>query len=147
MADHVRQQIVAAAKARVTGLVTTGPNVFGFRVNALQAGELPGLCVYADGDAAEPTTIHSPLIYERTVEVHVVGYAARNDTLDVTLDLIAKEVETALAAALTVGSKAVEMVYRGCEKTLEAGEKQAGEIDMTFSAKIYNAANAPDVLS
>lgn len=147
MADHVRQQLVSAAKTRVTNLATTGNKVFGFRVNPLQAGELPGLCIYAEGDGATPSTIHSPILYERAVDVHVVGYAARNDDLDATLDLISKEVETALASALTVGGKTVEMVYRGCEKTLEAGEKQAGSVDMTFSATIYNAANAPDVLS
>lgn len=146
MADHVRQQLVAAVKTAVMALTTTGSRVFGFRVNPLQGtAELPGLCVYSPGDEVEVQTIHALPIYGREVEVHVVGYAAANASLDETLDLIAKEVETVLGASLTIGSASVQLIYRGCAKTLEAGEKQAGEIDLTFSASIANVSNAPDV--
>jgi len=147
MADHVRQQLVAATKTRLTGLVTTASRVFGFRVNPLQPAELPCLCVYSMGDAAQPLTIHSPIAYEREVDLHVVGYAAHNDTLDATLDQITFEVEEALGIPLTVDTKSIQLVYQGCAKTMDAGETQAGEIDITFKAQLANDGPTPGALS
>lgn len=149
MADHIRQQLVAAVKAAVTNLTTTGSRVFGFRVNPLQgAAELPGLCVYAQADSAEPTSLSAPILYDRSIEVHVVGYVGSNNDPDGTLDLISKEVETVLGAALTVAGVSVRLLYRGCDKHFEAGEKQAGSIDMRFDAPhLFNRATTPDVLT
>lgn len=147
MALHVRQQLVAAVKTAVTGLTTTGANVFGYNPNPLQAREMPGLCVWSLSDAAEAETIHWPPLYERAIELHVVGFAASNSDIDATLDLIAKEVETALGSPLTLGSQSVQLLYQGCEKDFGAGETQAGSIDIRYSASLASAANAPDVLS
>ena len=46
MADHVRKQIRDAIVTLVTGLTTTGSNVFAGRTYALQDSELPALRVY-----------------------------------------------------------------------------------------------------
>lgn len=149
MADHVRQQVRAALKTRVTSLTTTGSRVHGRRVHPLQRStELPALHVYTDGESAEVATIHSPAVVDRDVEFHVEGIAAAiDDTIENTLDTIAKEVETALASALTVGSKSVLMVYGGCTLDFEDGAQRVGVIDMVFRARIFNAANTPDVIS
>jgi hypothetical protein len=149
MADHVRKQVRAALKTRVTGLTTTGTRVHGRRAHPLDANtKLPALCVYTEGDGAEAATIHGPALVEREVEFHVQGIAAAvDDSIEDTLDTIAKEVETALATALVVGSKSVLLVYQRSTIDFEDGEKRAGVVDMVFRARIYNQANTPDVLS
>jgi hypothetical protein len=146
MADHVRTQLSAAVRVAVTGLPMTMSNVFGFRVFPLQAYEMPALCVYTVSEDAEPLTIHFPL-YERTVELHVVGFTERNDMLDEDLDQIGKEVEIALAPGVTVSGKQVQLIYTRSEKDFEAAEKTAGSIDMTFTAQLATAADQPYVLS
>ncbi len=149
MADHVRKQLRDAVKTRVTGLTTTGARVHGRRVHPLQKGtsKLPALRVYAEGDDAQESTIHAPQIVDRDVEIHVEGVAeAVGDTLDDTLDLISKEVETSLGTALTIGSKSVLLTYSGCTFRVEDGDTRAGVVDMTFRARLFNAANAPDAL-
>jgi len=146
----MRQLLAAAVRTALGALTTTGTNVFGWRVNPLQGAELPGLCIYVQGDDAAPETIHAPVLVGRDIEVIVKGYAAANTALDDTLETIGKEVETALAAELSIGSPAKKVLlnYRGCAKDLEAGETQAGSIEMRFSAgRLFNVANAPDVFS
>lgn len=149
MADHVRKQVRDALKTRVTGLTTTGANVHGRRVHPLQANtQLPALHVYTEGDTGEPSTVHAPALVEREIVFHVEGIAAASDdTIEATLDTIAKEVEAALGTALTVGSNSVLLDYTGCSFDFEDGEKRAGVVDMSFRARIFNAANTPDVLS
>ncbi len=147
MADHVRQQLRAALATRLTGLATTGSRVHGYRVHPLQVSELPALAIHVVREAVAPGTVHTPALIDRDVEVRVMGMASAVTAPDDTLDLIAKEVETALASALTVAGKSVAAHYRGCEISFEDGEKAVGVIDMEFSVRLFNAANAPDVLS
>ena len=46
MADHVRQQIRERIATTITGLSTTGSNVFQSRVYPLDVDSLPALLVY-----------------------------------------------------------------------------------------------------
>lgn len=147
MADHVRKQLRAALASRLTNLTTTGTRVHGYRVDPLQISELPALSVEVLGEEVEVITVHAPAQQERVVEVHVKGIAGTAAIPDDTLDLISKEVEIALSTALTVASKSVQMHYRRCAIEFSDGEKVAGVIDMEFSATLFTAGNAPDVLN
>jgi hypothetical protein len=148
MANHVRRQLRDAVTTAVTNLATTGARVFGRRVYALdQVNELPCLEVYSTEEEAGLVTVHAPATVERVVEIHVVGHAAANTDLDDTLDLIAKEVETALANGVVISSKTVALIYRGAAIEFEAGERPIGSIDLRFNASLYNTATAPDILT
>ena len=50
---HVRQSIRVNVVTAVTGLSTTGSNVFRSRVYPLGTNKLPALCVYADSEVVE----------------------------------------------------------------------------------------------
>ena len=50
---HVRQSIRDNAVTAVTGLSTTGSNVFRSRVYPLGTNKLPALCVYTDSEVVE----------------------------------------------------------------------------------------------
>lgn len=147
MADHIRKQLRSALATRLTGLATTGSRVHGHRVSPLQVGELPALVVRCSGDDATVVSVHAPALQERVIRVFVDGFAAAGSVPEDTLDQIGKEVETALATALTVAGKSVELTYVRSELSYEAGEQIAGQIEIEFSARVFTAANAPDVLS
>lgn len=148
MADHVIKQLRDAVITRVTGLATTGTRVHSYRVNPLESiGDLPALIVRTVSDEAVESTVHSPAQYERIVDVTVMAYAAANADLDDTLDVIRKEVETALGNPLLLGGVAIDVQYRGSDFDLTDGERAAGELQMRFQATIFNVANTPDVFN
>lgn len=148
MANHVRKQLRDAIVTAVTGLTTTATRVFGYRVYAIQEGtELPALSVYITDEDAQPVSVHSPAIVDRTPTIHVRGLANASAGAEDTLDTIAKEVETALASGVSVGGKTVPLLYTGCEVELDAGDKPHGAIDLRFTARLFNSASTPDSLT
>jgi hypothetical protein len=148
VADHVRRQLRDAVVTRLTGLATTGANVYAHRAYPLERAKLPALRVYTVSETVEIVTIHAPMVQDRNVEVRVEGVeAAAEADLDDTLDQIAKEVETALSAALTVGGKPVTLAYTGCEIELDdEAAKPHGIVTLSYTARLFTASNAPDVL-
>jgi hypothetical protein len=147
MADHVRKQLRAAITTRLTGLTTTGTRIHGHRVDPLQVGQLPALVVRCAGDDADAVSVHAPALLERVIRVYVHGLASAASVPEDTLDQIAKEVEIALSTALTVSGKSVLLSYVRSEFSYEAGEQVAGQIEIEYSARVFTAADTPDVLS
>lgn len=100
MADHRAENIIAAVVTNLTGLATTGANVFRGRAYELNDTELPALCVYLgtdnprnDGGSSSWQYIDSDLGI--TVEAVVKSSSAQVDT---TLNQIRYEVGQALQA-------------------------------------------------
>lgn len=148
MADHVRQQIREAAATALTGLVTTGTNVKQSRVYPLQDADLPGLRIFTTEEESEPATLGrgSSRGFERNLNLMVEGVTKATANLDDTLDLIAKEVEVALAADVTLGGKCRDLWLSGTEIDLGGdGEKPLGIIKMTFRVDYFTTQGAPDV--
>lgn len=146
MADHIRKQLRAAVKAAVTGLTTTGARVFDARVYPLQAAELPALVIYVS-DRVDPLTVDVPDLQRRDMDVRIEGYASAATNVHDTLDLIGKEVEIALSAALTVAGASVTLTYTGSDVDGSAeGDAPKGVIVMRFITDLYTAAGAPDAL-
>lgn len=147
MANHLRRQIREAIGTAVTGLTTTTTHVYQSRVYDLADANLPALLIYTRQERSEPSTVHPNRVVSRTVEVEVVGVAKVTADLDDTLDLIAKEVETALAGPPS-GVRAVAEDLRLVSTSIEMsgeGEKPTGRITLLYEADYFNAENAPDV--
>ena len=53
MANHLRRQIRERAATTLTGLTTTGSNVFQSRYYSMESVGLPGLCIYTKDEEAE----------------------------------------------------------------------------------------------
>lgn len=98
MADHIRKQIRDAAATALTGLTTTGSNVFTGRVSPLSLSELPALAIFLNADEAIEGAYNGGATEEREGTLRVEGIAKANDDTIDTLDQIAKEVEEALFA-------------------------------------------------
>ena len=102
---HVRQSIRDNVVTTLTGLTTTGANVFASRVYPLATGKLPGLCVYTNDENIEASTIQPPRVQLRTLTLTVEIYA-RGSTADDVVDTACVEIEEALYTDRTRGGNA-----------------------------------------
>ena len=146
MADHVRKQIRDFIVTAVTGLVTTTTNVFPSRVYNIEESKLPALLIYTKDEASGPQTITYPRSVQRNLEVVIEGVAAKNATLDDTLDTIIKEVEVAVIADPTLGGLAKDTMLTPIEIGLTGdAQNPTGNARMTFTVEYYILENNPTV--
>lgn len=147
MVDHVRKQIRDAVETTLTGLTTTGANVFPSRVHNIPEGNLPALLIYTNQETAQPLTIDAPTrTVQRLLELIVEGIAAQNDTLDDVLDTIIKEVETAMTADVTISGLAKDTFLSGLEIRLSGeGKNPTGNARMSYTVEYNIIENAPTV--
>jgi hypothetical protein len=104
--SHVRQQIRDDIVATLTGLATTGSNVFRSRIFPLEQTNLPALVIYSKSETSEYDTIGLPRSVNRVLDVAVEAYVKGVSNYDNTLDTIAVQVEEAIAADVTLGGLA-----------------------------------------
>ena len=71
MADHIRQQIRERIATNVTGLATTGSNVYQSRVYPMASGNLPGLLIYSTSEDSEIDVMGSVGTLNRILNITV----------------------------------------------------------------------------
>lgn len=134
-----------AVKAAVTGLTTTGANVFRSRVDPLQRKELPALIVRWP-QATEDISADSfpaPRITDRTLRIEVAAVVATKDAFDADLIQIRSEVEVALAMPIAGPWKHITL--RRVDFTLTGtAEQPTGEVSMLYEARYFVVENAPE---
>lgn len=129
---HVRKLIRDNIKTTLTGLTTTGSNVFASRVYPIQSARMPGLCIYTSSEQIEALTIKPPRGLIRSLEVSVEAYI-ENALPDDVLDTISAEIEAAMAADITRGGNAKDTKLTSFEADF-AGE---GEKPVVVGRFIY----------
>lgn len=149
MADHVRAQIRHAIVEILTGLPTTGANVFQSKISALQDDELPALKVSTNKENIDAITINADPVLERELEAVVTIVAKSVDGLDDQLDQIIKEVEQALNVSEEINTLAglvKSIVLTGIELDGNSeAETPTGEAVLSFKVEYYTQASVPDV--
>ncbi len=149
MAFHLRKQIRAAFISTVSGLATTGANVFDSRPDDynLFATELPALHVNAGGETPTVASLGVSRIFERPMRIKVKILVRKNTGYADDLDQILKELEVAVAANQGLGglTKYVHIVQIGDPQFSGIGEKVAAEMNVEFEALYMAALAAPDV--
>lgn len=139
---HVRRQLREAAAAQVTGLALTGARVHQSRMRPQSATALPCLLVTTNDEAIAPGSIGDR--QERELTLTVRGLAKATATLDDTLDQIALEVETALAANPSLGGLAAGMELRSIRVDFDdATDQPVGVIDLDYRLTYFTAAGSP----
>lgn len=146
MADHLHKQIRGAVVTKLTGLTTSGSRIYANRLAPLPDATSPSLLVTLDEERATGLTIHQPQAQERELSLSVAAVAKAASSLDDTLDLMSKEVETALASGITVGGKTLQVFYTGMSFEDVQSDKPVGVKRMTFSIPFTAMSNAPDTL-
>ncbi len=129
---HVCNQIKDAVATLVTGLATTGANVFTSRYRVIQQSALPSLSVFATNEIVnlESGTLDAPM---RQLGLRIQGTVESTSSLDDTLETILKEVEVALGADITIGGLAIGLDLSTWSKTCnDEGEKPVGIIDIDY---------------
>ena len=146
MPNHVRQQIRERIGTTLTGLTTTGSNVFESRVYPLEDSKLPALIIYTKSEESMPIEIGSNRTMERSLTVNIEGYVKANSNFDDTVDTICKEVETAMATDTTLNGLAKDSFLETTEIEFNAeGEKPVGYVTMSFKVDYYVLESSPDV--
>lgn len=146
MANHLRRQIRERIAADVTGLVTTGSNVFQSRIYPLEDAALPCLLVYSTSEESEILNQGTPRLLSRTLNITIQGVAAETSDVDDKLDLIAKEVESALSADRDINSLAQDSFLTSTEIEINAdGAKTVGTLRLNYQIDYRVYDNAPDV--
>lgn len=124
---HVRQNIRSNIVTTLTGLTTTGSNVFETRLFSLGETKLPALCIYTKNETTEYATLTTPRTQVRTLDVIVEAYVKGTANIDDTLDTISVEVEEALYTDLTRGGYAKDTQVTDFEADYAAdGEQSVG---------------------
>ena len=139
---HGRKQVRDAVVAALTGLTTTGSRVHVHRVYPMEADLLSALNVRTGAESVDEDCV------TRTVDVIVEARAQATATLYDTADLIASEVEAALAADITLGGVAVHVLPPETEPLEMADEieKPVGLLVMSFPVVYRVEMSDPDTL-
>ena len=141
---HLRQSIRERIATDVTGLSTTGSNVFQSRIYPIEDGSLPCLLVYSTSEDSEPTEMASPRPVTRILNVVVQGVVSATQPDD-TLDTISKEVEVALAGDITINSLANNSFLSSTEIEFNAdGAKPIGTVMLNYVVEYRNVDNNPE---
>jgi|TARA_R100000278_G_C5473410_1_gene165370 hypothetical protein len=146
VANHIRQQIREYFGTTLTGLTTTGSNVYESRVYPIENTKLPALVIYTKSETSEPIVIGTDRVMSRELSVVVEGYAKATSNFDDTIDTISKEVEEAIAADRTLDGLAKDTYLESTEIEFNAeGEKPLGYVSLTFLTNYYVQETNPDV--
>ena len=146
MANHVRQQIREYFGTTLTGLTTTGSNVYESRVYTLQEDTLPSLVIYTKSEASEPVVMGADRVMSRELSVVVEAYCKATSNFDDTIDTISKEVEEAIAADRTLGGLAKDTFIESTDIDYTGdGEQPVGYVTLTFLTNYYVQETNPDI--
>ena len=135
--SHVRKQIRDAVITALTGLTTTGSNVFRSRIYPLESNKIPGLCVFSKSEATTFDTLTRPRSINRVLEIGVEAYVKATSDYDNTLDTIAVEVEEAIASDVTLGSLAKDTQVTSFEADFSGEGEQPVSIGRFTVEVIY----------
>lgn len=130
--SHARTQLREQVATLVTGLATTGDRVYQSRMRP--ADGQPFLLVTTNEEDITPGSIGG--LYQRRLVLQVRGFAKGGATLDDTLDQIALEVETALAASRAELDR-IEIDFD------DELEQPVGVITLTYQMTYFTAATDP----
>ena len=145
MANHLRRQIRERVATTLTGLSTTGSNVFQSRIYPMESAGLPGLCVYTQEESVGIQSMGGTRNVSRDLTLIIEGYASASSNIDDTMDAIGKEVEVAMAGDIEINNLAQDSYLSGVEITLSGdGSNGIGKIAHSYTVVYQNAENAPD---
>jgi len=120
--SHIRQQIREAVALSVTGLVTTGQNVYQSRVYPHNV--LPCISIFTKEEQAEFTSVSRPRASRRELSLVIEIRAKEAADVDDQVDQISAEIEAAISGDITLGGIAKDIQYEGIDIELEGGADQ-----------------------
>jgi hypothetical protein len=136
---HFRQQIRERVATTLTGLATTGSNVFQSRVYPIEENKLPCLLIYTKDETSEPLAMSPPRSIEKVLNLVVEAYVKTNNNFDDTIDTICKEVEEALYTDRLINNLAKDSFLTNTEINFNSdGDNPVGIVVMTFEIAYHH---------
>ena len=146
MANHIRQQIRERVGTTLTGLTTTGSNVFQSRVYNLENAKLPAIIIYTKSEDSKLLEMGSTRTLQRNLSLVVEAYVKANTNFDDTIDTIAKEVEAAMGADVSHNSLARDTFLDSTEINYNAeGEQPVAVMTMVYNINYLTTEATADV--
>ena len=143
--SHLRQQIRERVASTLTGLTTTGSNIFQSRIYPMEQASLPGLIVYSVSESTAPVTMGAIRDMDATLTLAIEAYAI-GANLDDSLDTICKEVQVAMHGDRTVSSLAKDLQLDSTTIVFaQDSDVPAGYATMNWSVNYQFAENNPEV--
>ena len=143
---HVRKLLRDQITSTLTGLSTTGSNIYQSRVYPLAADKLPGLLIFSKSENVEYSTMGLPRIQERTVSFTLEVYVKGVSGYDNSLDQICLEVEEALYADITLNGNAANVMLSDFSADFNGdGDQPVAVATMTVDVLYRVRENNPDV--
>ena len=136
---HKRQAIRERVASTLTGLTTTGSNVFQSRVYPIENTRLPCLLIYTREETSEPLTTNPPRAIEKILSLVVEGYVKANTNFDDTIDTICEEVEEALFTDRLINDLALDSFLVNTDISYNGeGDNPLGIVVMTFQITYHH---------
>jgi len=142
---HVRKLIRDNIETTLTGLVTTGTNVYKTRVYPIAEDKLPGIAIYTREESTDHATITKPRTQIRNLVVSVEVYVKALTDYDDELDQIALEIEEALYADQTRGGYAKDTMVTSFDCDFAGdGDQPVARATMQISVDYVTLENNPE---
>ena len=136
---HKRQSIRERVASTLTGLTTTGSNVFQSRVYPIENTKLPCLLIYTREETSEPLTTNPPRAIEKVLSLVVEGYVKANTNFDDTIDTICEEVEEALFTDRLINDLALDSFLVNTDISYNGeGDNPLGIVVMKFQITYHH---------
>ncbi len=143
---HVRKLLRDSITSTLTGLSTTGSNVYQSRVYPLASNKLPGLLIFSKNEEVEYSSMGLPRIQERTVSFTLEIYVKGVSGYDNSLDQICLEIEEALYADITLDGNAANLMLRDFSAEFSGdGDQPIALASMTIDVLYRVRENNPDI--
>ena len=144
--SHVRKNIRDNIKDTLTGLATTGKNVFQSRVYPMHGSKLPGILLYNRSEETSYETVATPRMQTRLCEYQVEIYVKATSDYDDTIDQICLEIEEALYVDLTRGDDATDTRITSFNAEFDgSGDQPVAVATLTVEVTYQVRENSPDI--
>ena len=147
MANHLRRQIRERIATDVTGLSTTGSNVFQSRAYPIEESKLPCLLVFDSEESVEIRSMGAIRGISSELTINIEGYCQGPDGSSVmnTLAAIQKEVQIAMQADININSLARDSYLTSADASVNAeATKPTGSVRLSYLVIYQYMENAPD---
>lgn len=132
---HARTQIRNAVTTALTGLNTTGSNVYESHVYPIGEDQLPGLTIYTVNESSElMARSSSGTKMKRVLDLAVTAYVKEKTGYDETVDTIMVEVEEALQGNSTL-QNLVKFIF---PRELSIDFSGDGDIPVAIAAQTFS---------
>ena len=133
-----RQQIRERIGTTLSGLTTTGTNVFQSRIYNIEEANLPCLCIYTKTETSEPLTMNAPRSIQKNLDLVIEVYV-KDRNYDFVLDKIIKEVKEKMFTDRLINSLAKDSFLTTQEITYNGeGDQTIGVGTLTYNVEYHH---------